>query len=130
MRAVEREVSVEDVENWLEENDSDPGYRVISMEEIAESVLNGDQPGESSSSDSEDELAVRQKISQVRDCIHTLTQYVDATNDVQGSHEHIRTLRDLIIQKQYQRGKQLKLDPFFKPKPASTVYFRGLSQLH
>ena len=98
LRAVEREVSVEDVENWLEENDSDPGYRVLSTEEIAESVLNGDQPGESSSSDSEDELAVRQKISQVRDCIHTLTQYVDATNDVQGSHEHIRILRDLIIQ--------------------------------
>ena len=47
------EVSVKDVENWLEENDSDPGYQVLSTEEIAESVLAGYQPGESSSSDSE-----------------------------------------------------------------------------
>ena len=38
---LEREVSVEDVENWLEENDSHPGYQVLSTEEIAESVLAG-----------------------------------------------------------------------------------------
>ena len=54
--AGEREVCVEDVENLLEENDSDPGYQVLSTEEIAESALAGDQPGESSSSDSEDEV--------------------------------------------------------------------------
>ena len=51
LRAGEREVSVEDVENWLDENDSDPGYQVLSTVEIAESVLAGDQPGESSSID-------------------------------------------------------------------------------
>ena len=56
-----REVSVEDVENWLEENDSNPGYQVLSMEEIAESVMAGDQPGENGSSDSDDEVVVRQK---------------------------------------------------------------------
>ena len=42
--AGEREVSVKDVENWLEENDSNPAYQVLSTEEIAESVLAGDQP--------------------------------------------------------------------------------------
>ena len=47
------------VENWLEEDDSDPGYQVLSTEEIVESVLAGDQPGESGSSDSEDEVVVR-----------------------------------------------------------------------
>ena len=73
MRAGEREVSVKDVENWLEENDSDPAYQVLSTEEIAESVLIDDQPGESSSSDSEDEVVVvRPRTSQVRDCIDTL----------------------------------------------------------
>ena len=59
-------VSVKDVEN-----DSDPGYEVLCMEEIAESVLAGDQPGESSSSESEDEVAKRPKMSQVQDYIHT-----------------------------------------------------------
>ena len=59
LRAGEREVCVEDDENLLEKNDSDHGYQVLSTEEIAESVLAGDQPGESSSSDSEDEMVVR-----------------------------------------------------------------------
>ena len=47
---LEREVSVEDLENRLVENDSDPVYHVLSTEEIAESDLAGDQPGDSSSS--------------------------------------------------------------------------------
>ena len=54
---LEREVSAEDGENWL---DSDPCYHVLSSEEIAESVATGDQPGDSSS-DSEEEVIVRQK---------------------------------------------------------------------
>ena len=62
--AGEREVSVKDAEN-----NSDPGHQVLPKEEIAESVLVGDQPGESSSSDSEDEVVVRPKMSQVPDCI-------------------------------------------------------------
>ena len=57
--AGEREVSVKDVENWFEENNSDPGYQVHPTEEIADSILAGDQPGESSSSDTEDEMVVR-----------------------------------------------------------------------
>ena len=43
---------MEDTENWMEENDSDPGYQVVSTEEIVESLLAVDQPGESSSRDS------------------------------------------------------------------------------
>ena len=57
------------------------------------SVLAGDQSEESSSSDTRDEMVVRPKTSQVRDCIDTLIQYVDATNDldIQGFYEHLRT---------------------------------------
>ena len=65
LRAGEREVIVHDVENWLKETDCDPGYQVLSTEEIAESVQAGDQPGESISSDSEDKVGVRQRMSQV-----------------------------------------------------------------
>ena len=55
-----------------------------------ESVLAGDQPGESSSSYSEDEVVVRKIFSQMRDCFEPLIRYVDATNDsdIQGLHEH------------------------------------------
>ena len=61
IRAGEREVCVEGVENWLEEIHSDPVYQVLYTGKILESVLAGDQPGESSSSDTEDEVVVRQK---------------------------------------------------------------------
>ena len=61
-------------------------------------------------------------------CLHEIAltlslQYDDATNDrdIQGSHEHLRSLRLLITRQQYQRGMQLMSDSFFKPKPASTV---------
>ena len=59
----------------------------------------------------------------VRDCIDTLMQYVDATyhRDIQSFHEQLSTLKWLFIRQQYQRGLQIMLDSFFKPKPASTV---------
>ena len=81
MRAGERDSSVEDDVNWLDENNSDPDYQVRTTEEIAESVLPGAQPVESSISNSEDEVVVRQNMSQVRDCIDTPIQYVDSTID-------------------------------------------------
>ena len=50
-RIEEREVSIDDVKNRLEESESYPVYQVLSTEEIAESVQAGEQPGESSSID-------------------------------------------------------------------------------
>lgn len=40
--AGEKNVDLNDFRNWLEENDADPSYQVLSMEEIAESVLAGE----------------------------------------------------------------------------------------
>ena len=42
-------------------------------------------------------------MSKVRDCIDTLIQFADATNDrdIQGFYEHLCTLRELIIRQQY-----------------------------
>ena len=51
LRADEREVSVKYVEIWLDENDPDTGYLVLYTEEIVESAMDGDQPGEIISSD-------------------------------------------------------------------------------
>ena len=62
------QVNDKDVENWLEESDSDPGYEVLSSKELSESELAGDQPGESGSSDSEDVMVVRKNVSNARFC--------------------------------------------------------------
>lgn len=117
-RAGDDNVTVEDVEDWLEENDADPGYQILSAEEIADSVVNPD-PDESSSEGEEEVVApVRPKMSDVREALDTLITFVDLDSnpEVQAYYEHLRTLREVIIRQQYQRGKQLKLDQYLKRK--------------
>ena len=92
LRAGEREISFEDAENWLEENDSDPVFQVLSVEEIDESVQAEEQPGVSGGSDSEDEEVMRPRMSQVRDCNDIFIQYVDVTFKVfMNTSTHRRT---------------------------------------
>ena len=64
-------------------------------------------------------MVVRPKMAQVHDSIDLLLKYVDVTAswEIQG-HYHL-SHRELIIRDQYQNGKQLKLDSFFKPTPVA-----------
>ena len=108
-------VAVEDVENWFDYNGTNPGYQVLSLGEIAESAVN-ESDSRSSSSESEEEVVVRPKMAQVCDSIDLLLKYVDVTTnrEIQGYYHHLHILWELIICEQYQSGKQLKLDSFFK----------------
>ena len=45
-RGGENTVSAEDVEEWFDDNDADPGYQVLSCEEIVEAVLGGESNDE------------------------------------------------------------------------------------
>ena len=58
-------------------------------------------------------------MAEVCELIDTILKYVDVTSnrEIQGYYHHLCTLRELIIPEQYQGGKQLKLDSFFKPVP-------------
>ena len=69
-------MSLEDVENWLEENDADPGHQVLSIGEIAD-TLTEEARKESSSSESEEVVVPTPKMAHVRESIDTLLQYVD-----------------------------------------------------
>lgn len=59
--AEKRNITVDDVEYWREENYADPGYQVLSMEEIAEAVL----------VDKEEVVMTRLKMSEVRKSPHS-----------------------------------------------------------
>ena len=106
VRTGETDVTAEYVQDWLEENDADPWYQVLSMEEIAKTVLHGDQSD--SSSDLEEEVVVRPRIADVRDSIDTLIQFVDVTDnrEISAYYKHLCTLRELIICEQYSKRKQ------------------------
>ena len=107
---------MEDVENWFDDKDADPGYKVLSLGEIADSVVN-ESDSSSNSSESEEEVLAQPEMAEVRDSIDNLLKYVDVTynREIQGYYHHLRTLQELIIREQYQSGKQLKLNSFFRP---------------
>ncbi|KAG7157467.1 Tigger transposable element-derived protein 7-like 19 [Homarus americanus] len=116
-RAGENDVTEDDIRNWLEDTEGDPGYQLLTEEEIADEVLVGD------SRDSEDEedkepLPKKPKLSVIRESTDNVISYIELSaesNDVQHYYQHFRAFRELIIQRQHHQGKKMKLDSFFKP---------------
>ncbi|KAK4308671.1 hypothetical protein Pmani_019642 [Petrolisthes manimaculis] len=115
MRQPQSETLEEAVFKWYVQQRS---VKVLSTEEIAEAVLVGKQSNDSRSSDEKKEVAIKPKMSLVRESIDILLNYVDLCDNynIQGYYEHLRTLRELVIREQHKRGKQTKLDAFFKRK--------------
>ncbi|XP_076048822.1 uncharacterized protein LOC143029777 isoform X2 [Oratosquilla oratoria] len=114
--AGETEVTLENVQDWLDENDNEPGHQILSAEEIVAEVVGKE---ESSWSDKEDnEMALDlPKLSEVRKCMDTLQQFVEYTKnkEISNHYGNLRILREAIIREQYQSGKHIKLETFFKP---------------
>ncbi|XP_045127992.1 tigger transposable element-derived protein 7-like [Portunus trituberculatus] len=76
-RADEKDVTLEDVQEWLDENDADPGYQILSDEEIAVEVTG---THESSSSDDKHEMPVTlPRLSEMSCCMDTVLQFVEFT---------------------------------------------------
>ena len=65
-------------------NDANPGYQVLSLGEIADSVVN--ELDSSSSNELEEEAVVRPKMAHTSDLTDTLLKYVDVTanREIQG----------------------------------------------
>ncbi|KAG7169737.1 Tigger transposable element-derived protein 7-like 16, partial [Homarus americanus] len=125
-RAGENDVTEGDIRNWLEDTEGDPGYQVLTEEEIADEVLVGDSRDREDEEDDEP-LPKKPKLSVIREFIDNVISYIELsaeTDDVQHYYHHIKAFRELIIQRQHHQGKQLKLDSFFKPvrpNPAAAV---------
>ena len=116
----EREVSLYDIETWLDDNDADPGHQVPTIDEIADSVT--EEPvGDDNTSESEEEVVARSKMAHVHESIDTLLQFVNGVDDkqIQGYYHPLRTVRELIIRHQYKGLKQIRLDKFFTPASSS-----------
>ena len=83
----------EDVEQWLEETDNDPGYQIQSVEEIAQEALTGETEQEVESEDDAD-TPVLPKPSLVRSYLDTIITYVDLSenSEIQNYYQHLRRL--------------------------------------
>jgi hypothetical protein len=79
MAAEERDVTLEDVETWLEESGGDTGYQVLTPEEITFEILVWDK--EDDVSDEEEVPRKKPKMSDVREWIDNLINYVDKSDN-------------------------------------------------
>jgi hypothetical protein len=108
-------VSESDVQQWLDNDDGDPGYQILSQEQMAESVLQGKEEFDVT----EEELASScPKLSVIRNHIDDVSSYIGASSDlgVLAYYGHFRQFHTIIIiKKQHASGKQLKTDSFFQP---------------
>ncbi|KAG7159730.1 Tigger transposable element-derived protein 7-like 2, partial [Homarus americanus] len=125
-RAGKNDVTEDDIRNWLEDTEGDPGYQLLTEEEIADEVLVGDSR-DSEDEEDEEPLPKKPKLSVIQESIDNVISYNELSaesDDVQHYYQHFRAFRELIIQRQHHQGKQMKLDSFFKPvrpNPAAAV---------
>lgn len=63
------------------------------------------------------------KVLEGRQSLDTFRAHIDDTDnhEIQGYCEHLCSLRKLVIHEQYNKGKQFKLDTFFKCRTTPTV---------
>ena len=112
--------SVDDVRDWLDEQESDPGFQVLGESEIAEAIINPEE--HHSSSDEEDVPIRKHKLATVRQSVEILLDYTtyNTRPECQSHYSNLRMLREKIIREQYEGGKQMKITGFFKPTPGTS----------
>lgn len=71
-----KSVSEDDACEWLEPDNCDPGYQMLSEEEIATEASASDDDGAHNVNDEEDEVPTLPRLSQVRQVLNVLVEYM------------------------------------------------------
>ena len=83
-------------------------------EEIAEDIPKGDTIEEEEEDGGKESVVRIPKLSEARGALDSIITYIDLTADEESNqlYPHFRALRDMIIRKQHNRRKQLKIHSF------------------
>jgi hypothetical protein len=102
-------------EQRLDDDDRDPGYQILSQEEIAESVLQGKE--EDDDVIEEESASSCPKLSVIRNHMDNIILYIGASSDpeVLAYVDILGSFGQLLLRKQHGSGRQLKTDSFFLP---------------
>lgn len=100
------EVAADDIMEWLEADEGDPGFEIMTDEEIAESVQRReDDDSDDDDGDDDDAANVpRPRLSQAREAADVLLSFLDGMEDdaeFSRCYNTIWELRDGIIQRQH-----------------------------
>ena len=119
-KAGEKDVTRADVQNWMDDTDTDPGYEVLTPAEIAAQVSQQDAD-EEEEDDAEDEVLYKKvKLATLRNHCDELLDYTEysALKEASSFYSSLRMLRETIIREQHTvPGRQSKIDSFFAPRP-------------
>uniref|UniRef100_A0A0P4WKS8 DDE-1 domain-containing protein n=1 Tax=Scylla olivacea TaxID=85551 RepID=A0A0P4WKS8_SCYOL len=107
---------------WLEEDEVDPGYQMLTEEEIVKDVLQS--RGKGNPDDDNDEALQgkkRIKLSTIRNHCDIILAYLDTSEDpaLQDYYEQFRNFRQIIIQRQQRNTSQMDVHSFFRPREAT-----------
>jgi hypothetical protein len=107
------DVSESDVEQWLDNDDGDPGYQILNQEEIAESVVQGTEEDDDVAE--EESASSCPKLSVIRNHVEVIS-YIGAPSDLKvlAYYGRFRQFRSTSTKKQHESGKLLKIDSFFQ----------------
>jgi hypothetical protein len=106
--------------NWLELDEGDPGFHLLTEEEIAADVIKDSAMEEESDNELNElkEFTIKKKLlSSARDGTDAVINYVDSSTNqtLQEFYEHLRIVKNILVKEQQQRSVQTKFDSFFKP---------------
>ncbi|KAK3851778.1 hypothetical protein Pcinc_041599 [Petrolisthes cinctipes] len=120
-------VTEETIDNWLESDEGDPGYQILTDEEITASVTATDeQLANEDDEEDEDLIPDIPKLKQVREAIDMLIDYMEHPNT---NNEHfrpalpsyLRESREKVIKAQQRsRFKRPTIKSFFRPQTPAT----------
>jgi hypothetical protein len=96
--------SESDIEQWLDNDDDDQGYQILSQEEIGENVLQGKE--EDDDVFVEESTSSCPKLSVIRNHMDDIISYIGESSDpeVLAYYGYLREFHSIIIKKQHASG--------------------------
>ena len=110
------DVANDDVQNWLERDEGDPGHELLSKEEIIETVLKLSKQEEDS--DKEENTCFTIKMSTAREYLDQLITFVDQRPKDFSivDYDQQRSIRQKVTELRHTTGKQTSITSFFRPR--------------
>jgi len=111
--------TLEDIELWLEADEDDMGYHILTEEEIVESVIAAEnsETDEYEQDEVDDSIKSKPKLGEIKDHLNIVLKYVEDNDDenISAYYEHLRHLHELLIREINAKRRQQKISSFFKP---------------
>ena len=111
-KELDHNLSDEDIINWMKEDSSDPGYQLLTDEEIIQQVVNPSAEEDTDMEDDEDQDEPTETISsgQVADMLEQCLKWYKQQDEATASSLLLlKRIRDLAANKRYKNLKKLTL---------------------